>query len=76
MDLKLVILRKLYRHRIIGGKHTAVENLTKRLPKHLVGEAKSAVEDLIKQGLKSQSRLLMACRLALTLKDSDHFKNG
>ena len=51
MDLKLVILRKLYRHRIIGRKHTAIENLSKGLPKHLVGEAKSAAEDLIKEGL-------------------------
>lgn len=51
MDLKIVILRKLYRHRIIGGKHTAVENLTKGLPKHIVGDAKKAVDELIKEGL-------------------------
>ncbi len=50
MDLKVVILRKLYRRRIIGGKHTAVENLTKGLPKHVVGEAKKAVEGLMKEG--------------------------
>lgn len=51
MDLKVVILIKLYRRRVIGGKHTAVENLTKGLPKHLVGEAKEAVWDLIREGL-------------------------
>lgn len=51
MDLKVVILRKLYRRRIIGGKHTVVENLTKGLPKHVVGEAKKAAEELIKEGL-------------------------
>ncbi|MEK6953190.1 MAG: hypothetical protein AABX29_09325 [Nanoarchaeota archaeon] len=50
MDLKKSILRKLYRHRIIGGKHTAVEHLTKGLPKHIVGEAKEAVKELIKEG--------------------------
>ena len=50
MDLKKIILKKLYRHRIIGGKHTAVENLTKGLPKHIVGLAKVAVNELAKGG--------------------------
>ena len=51
MDLKKIILRKLYRHRIIGGKHTAVEHLTKGLPRHLTGDAKEAVNELIKEGI-------------------------
>lgn len=34
MDLAKIILRKLYRRRIIGGKHTAVEHLIKGLQKH------------------------------------------
>ena len=50
MDLKKIILKKLYRHRVIGGKHTAIENLTHGLPKHLVGKAKDAVNELIKGG--------------------------
>ena len=50
MNLKKVILRKLYRRRIIGGKHTAVEHLTKGLPKHIVGFAKDAVKELVKEG--------------------------
>jgi len=51
MNLKAVVLRKLYRRRVIGGKHTAIENLTTGLPTHLVGEAKKAVEELVKEGL-------------------------
>ncbi len=51
MDFKKIILRKLYRRRVIGGKHTAVENLTKGLPKHAVGEAKQAVKELVKEDL-------------------------
>ncbi|MBS3128731.1 hypothetical protein J4410_06315 [Candidatus Woesearchaeota archaeon] len=51
MELKKIILRKLYRHRIIGGKHTAIEHLTKGLPKHIIGEAKDAVNELIKERL-------------------------
>ena len=50
MDLKKIILRKLYRRRVIGGKHTAVEHLTKGLPKHISGEAKTVVNELIKEG--------------------------
>lgn len=35
----------------MGGKHTAIENLTKSLPKHLVGDAKEATKELIKDRL-------------------------
>ena len=51
MDFKKIILRKLFRRRVIGGKHTAIEHLTKGLPKHVAGEAKNAVNELIKEGL-------------------------
>jgi len=50
MELKTVILRKLFRRRVIGGKHTAIEHLTKGLPKHVAGAAKEAVNELIKGG--------------------------
>ena len=51
MDFKKIILRKLFRLRVIGGKHTAIEHLTKGLPKHAVGEAKNAVKELINPSL-------------------------
>ena len=50
MDLRVIILRKLVRHRIIGGKHTAIENLVKGMPRHVVGDAKKAVHELMKEG--------------------------
>ena len=50
MTLKKLILRKLFRHRVIGGKHTAVEHLAHGLPRHLVGDAKIVIEELIKEG--------------------------
>ncbi len=49
MNLREIILRKLYRRRIIGGKHTAIENLTKSLPKHMIGKARDVVNELIKE---------------------------
>jgi hypothetical protein len=51
VDLKQVILRKLFRRRMIGGKHTAFEHVTAGIPKHLHGDAKKAAEALIKEGL-------------------------
>ena len=54
MESKKIILRKMFRLRVIGGKHTAVEHLTKGLPKHAVGEAKNIVKELIKEGFVLQ----------------------
>lgn len=50
MDISKIILRKLYRRRVIGGKHTAVEHLTKGMPRHAAGMAKDVVKELIKEG--------------------------
>ncbi len=49
MDLRKHILRKLYRHRVIGGKHTALEHVTSGIPGHAHGDAKKAAEELIKE---------------------------
>jgi hypothetical protein len=51
MDLTRIILYKLYRKRIIGEKHTPVENVFFGIPKHLHGQAKYNLKELIKQGL-------------------------
>jgi len=44
------ILARLYADRIIGGRHTAFENLSKGFPRHLRGEAKETAEWLIRKG--------------------------
>ncbi len=50
MDLQRHILKKLFRRRVVGGKHTAVEHIMSGIPSHLAGEAKKAAEELIKDG--------------------------
>jgi len=45
-----VILAKMYRHGYIGGKHTSEDNIPKGLPKHMHGEVKKALKNLIRQG--------------------------
>lgn len=51
MDLKIIILRKLFRHRYVGGKHTDISNLMKGIPKHLGKDVKNTAKELIKDGL-------------------------
>jgi len=50
LSIQQIILRKLFRRRIIGGKHTAFEHITAGIPSHLQGEAKKAAQELIKEG--------------------------
>jgi len=51
MDLKKIILRKLYRRKVIGGKHTAIEYIIKGIPKHYIGDSKIIIKDLIQENL-------------------------
>ena len=44
------VLEKLYNHNFIGAKHTSEDNVPKSFPKHLRGDVKKALKNLIKQG--------------------------
>jgi len=48
--LKKAILRKMYFDKIIGGKHTAIENLKKGFPSHVKGDVDDEVKELIRVG--------------------------
>ncbi len=43
------IVKKLFQHGYIGGKHTDIENLKKGLPGHFKGDVKKAAKELIKE---------------------------
>ena len=49
--LKGFIVKKLFHHGYIGGKHTDIENLKKGLPGHVKGDIKDAAKELIKEEL-------------------------
>ncbi len=49
-DAQKEILRKMYFARVIGGKHTAVENLKKNVPSHRKGEFEREIKGLVKIG--------------------------
>ena len=71
MDFKAIILRKLFRHRMIGAKHTAIEHLTKGLPKHAIGDAKDAVKELIKKDLILQKPTSYGLQVSLNQEKID-----
>lgn len=45
------IVKKLFYHGYIGGRHTDIENLKKGLPSHVRGDAKEIVKELMKEGI-------------------------
>jgi hypothetical protein len=47
--IRKLILKKMYRRRIIGAKHTAIENLSKSVPKDSVGFVRDIIAELIKE---------------------------
>ena len=48
-DTKGFIVKKLFQHGYIGGRHTDIENLKKGLPSHFKGDVKKAAKELIKE---------------------------
>ena len=49
MSIKRDILKKLFRHRYIGGKHTEIRNAMKGFPIHFLKEVKKEIQNLIRQ---------------------------
>ncbi len=50
-EIRYKIIRKLARHRIIGGKHTSIENIPKGMPKELRKRVIEEVKELIREGI-------------------------
>ncbi len=48
-QLKGFIVKKLFHHGFIGGRHTDMENLKKGLPSHCKGDVKEAARELIRE---------------------------
>ncbi|MDI6902272.1 MAG: hypothetical protein QMC77_00870 [Methanocellales archaeon] len=49
-DLEKDILKDLLDSGYVGKRHTPVENVSKGFPKHLRGDVKKAVKNLIRKG--------------------------
>jgi len=53
-DVTIWILQKMYRNKIIGGKHISLQNLKTDLPSHIRGDADKKLKKLIKANLVLQ----------------------
>ena len=49
MTIRKAILKKLFRHRYIGGRHTEIRNAIKSFPPFLLKEAKKEIKNLINE---------------------------
>jgi hypothetical protein len=50
MSVRKAILKKLFKHRYIGGRHTELRNVFKGFPPNLIKEFKEEVKNLIREG--------------------------
>ena len=60
-DVTIWILQKMYRNKIIGGKHISLQNLKTGLPSHIRGDADKKVQiktKKTKNTLKSKIELV------------------
>lgn len=51
MDHERFILQKLFIRRVIGGKHTALRNVVRSIPKHELGQARKVVRKLFAEDI-------------------------
>lgn len=49
--LRRTVLRKMLRRKCIGGKHIGLQDLAKSTPKHVRGQVKGTLGDLVREGL-------------------------
>ena len=49
-ELRVAVLRKMLRHRWIGGKHTDIDNIPKGFPPHVRNGIVEVTQDLIREG--------------------------
>jgi hypothetical protein len=68
------IIQKLYIHSYIGAKHTSQENIPKNFPKHLRGQAKTELQQLIKQDIINQHPTSYEPQISLNPKKLEDIK--
>jgi hypothetical protein len=59
------ILERLYTHGHIGGRHTAIENLSKGFPKDIRGEADDGAKRLIREGWLTPKRTAYGLQVSI-----------
>ncbi len=73
--IKSFIIKKMFYHNYIGGKHTAVENLSKGLPGHFKGDIKKAIYKLIKNKIIIPKRTFYGLQVSLNPGKREEIQN-
>ena len=73
-QMKGFIVKKLFHHGYIGGRHTDIENLKKGLPSHVRGDIKEVAKELIKEEIIISKPTSYGLHISLNLKVKDKFQ--
>ena len=73
-QIKGFIVKKLFHHGYIGGRHTDIENLKKGLPSHLRGDVKEVAKYLINEGILIPKPTSYGLHISLNIRAKDKFQ--
>ncbi|MFH1649145.1 MAG: hypothetical protein ABIA93_01200 [Candidatus Woesearchaeota archaeon] len=66
--MKSFIVKRLFHHGYIGGRHTDIENLKKGLPSHEKGDVREAANQLIREDILVVKRTSYGLHISLNPK--------
>ena len=72
--MKGFIVKKLFHHGYVGGRHTDIENLKKGLPSHVRGDIKEVVKELIKEEALVSKPTSYGLHVSLNSKSKEKFQ--
>lgn len=74
-QVKGFIVKKLFQHGYIGGRHTDIENLKKGLPTHFRGDIKKAAKELIKDEILLSKQTSYGHHVSLNPRKREEIQN-
>ena len=73
-QIKGFIIKNLFHHGYIGGRHTDIENLKKGLPSHVRGDVKEVAKELIKEEILITKPTSYGLHVSLNLRVKEKFQ--
>ncbi len=72
--MKGFIIKKLFHHGYIGGRHTDIENLKKGLPSHVRGDVKEVTKELINEEILTPKPTSYGLHISLNIRAKEKFQ--
>jgi len=73
-QIKGFIVKKLFHHGYIGGRHTDIENLKKGLPSHVRGNVKEVTKELINEEILTPKPTSYGLHISLNIRAKEKFQ--